>query len=52
MFTDLAKMVQAQQTEIDAIYSNVEESNEKTKLGLHHIHEANRLQSSGNCLLS
>ena len=52
MFVDLSRIVKEQETEIDSIFYNVEESNERTKQAFEHIKEAQRLQQSGNCAIS
>ena len=52
MFVDLSRLVKEQETEIDSIFHNVDESNERTRTAFQHIVEAQRLQQSGNCAVS
>eukprot|EP01036_Dinobryon_divergens_P024679 gene24679-33150_t len=52
MFVDLSRLVKEQETEIDSIFHNVDESNERTRTAFQHIVEAQRLQQSGNCAIS
>lgn len=49
MFVDLSKIVKHQQTEIDRIFENVDDSNARAKEAFENIVNANRLQKTGNC---
>ena len=52
MFVDLSKIVKHQQAEIDRIFDNVDDSNARAKEAFDNIVNANRLQKTGNCILS
>ena len=43
------KIVKHQQTEIDRIFENVDDSNARAKEAFENIVNANRLQKTGNC---
>ena len=51
MFVDLSRIVKEQESEIDAILYNVEESHSRTQQAFSHIVEAQKLQQSGNCVI-
>ena len=52
MFVDLSKIVKHQQTEIDRIFENIDDSNARAKEAFENIVNANRLQKTGNCIIS
>lgn len=51
MFVDLSRIVGEQGHLIDAIWSNVDEGNSKTKDAFKHIVQADKLQRKGNCMI-
>ena len=52
MFLDLSRLVKEQQIEIDKIFDNVEESHVKTQDAFKNIVQADKLQRTGNCIIS
>ena len=49
---DKENLLNCEQSEIGQIYGNIEESHAKTKEAFANVIEANRLQQSGNCIIS
>ena len=52
MFVDLSKIVKHQQAEINSIFENVDDSNARAKEAFENIVTAERLQKTGNCIIS
>lgn len=52
MFVDLSKIVKYQQAEISSIFENVDDSNARAKEAFDNIVHAERLQKTGQCIIS
>jgi hypothetical protein len=52
VFVEISKLVKEQETGMNTILGNTDESHVRTKEAYDHIVEANRLHASGNCSIS